>query len=84
MRKCIWLIAFGSSAALAHGDYYAPNNAGDSQARDRASSSGNVKEKTNAQPGANQRKPADERQRFCVRNHLGRVNCIVYPNSNRH
>jgi hypothetical protein len=84
MRKCLCLIAFVSGAALAHGDQRPRNDAADAQARDHASPDANLRKETNGRQYANQRKPADDQPRFCVRNHLGRVNCIVYPASHGH
>jgi hypothetical protein len=79
MHRCIWLIAFVSSTAFAHGNPHVRDGASTSQTGDRPALGASIKKANPGQENTSEAKSTDERQRFCVRNHLGRVNCVVFP-----
>jgi hypothetical protein len=82
MRLLIGAIALVSGAALAHGDHRARDIA--AQTQDRAQVNPATRQKAETRQDAAEAKLPDERERFCIRNHLGRVNCVVYPGSGGH
>jgi hypothetical protein len=82
MRRCIWLIVFISGYAMAHGGNQTPNRTAATPGRVSADAT-TLKTQANDRAPVNQLK-ADDRQRFCVRNQSGRVNCIVYPAAGGH
>jgi hypothetical protein len=96
MRVYIFLCVLASGTALAHpGPAHSVRADASAPERQALTSRGNSGTQKNAGTADTQRgangfsqsgydKPTHDQQRFCVRNYLGKVNCIPFPNTGGH